>query len=91
MNRKFLGGLRWFGLVFVATLLCSGAMGCALFHKPDAAFVAGVDAGLNQSKLLDEYEKYVDADPNLKDPDSKKIRHKTAADLRKLISDAQAK
>lgn len=91
MKDRFLGGLRLFGLVFIVALLCSATTGCALFHKPDAAFVAGMDAGLNQSKLLDEYEKYVDADPNFKDPDSKKIRHKTAADLRKLISDAQAK
>jgi hypothetical protein len=88
--KRVFGGLRWFGLVFVATLLCSGAMGCALFSSPNASFVAGMDAGLNQSGLLDEYDKYVEADASLKDPNSKKIRHDTATSLRKLLKDAQA-
>lgn len=73
--------------VLVALLSLSG---CALFESPNTAFVTGVDAGLNGSGLLDEYDKYIDADPNLKS-DSKKIRHQTAAQLRKLIADAQGK
>jgi hypothetical protein len=88
LNWRIFRGLRWFGLVFVATLLCSGAMGCALFSSPNASFVAGVDAGLNQSGLLDEYDKYIDADTKLT-ADSKAIRHQTSAGLRKLVKDAQ--
>ena len=88
--KRFSAGLRLVVLLFIAVALCATATGCALFHKPDAAFIAGVDAGVNQSGYLDEYEKYVDADPNLK-PESKKIRHDTAAGLRKLIKDAQAR
>ena len=90
MTRRFFVGLRLSLLVFFVALLCSATTGCALFHKPDAAFIAGVDAGVNQSGFLDEYEKYVDGDPKLKD-ESKKIRHDTAAQLRKLIKDAQAR
>jgi hypothetical protein len=74
--------------LFVIGALCAPMTGCALFHKPDAALVAGVDAGLNSSKLLDQYDAYVDADTKLTD-DSKKIRKKTSADLRKLIADAK--
>ncbi len=89
--KRFSAGLRLSVLFLFAVLLCSAATGCALFHKPDAALIAGMDAGLNQSKLLDEYEAYVDADTKLVLPDSKKIRKDTAAGLRKLIKDAQAK
>jgi hypothetical protein len=49
-----------------------------------------VDAGLNGSGLLDEYDAYIEADPRIK-PETKKIRHDTAAGLRKLVKDAQAK
>ena len=74
-------------LVFIAGL-CPAMTGCALFQSPNKALVAGMDAGLNQSGLLAEYDKYVDADPKLKDGD-KKIRHDTAAGLRKLVEDAK--
>jgi len=89
--KRLVGGLRLSLLVIFVALLCSATTGCALFHKPDAAFIAGMDAGLNQSKLLDEYDAYIEADTKLTLPDSKKIRHDTAAGLRKLIKDAQAK
>lgn len=65
--------------------------GCALFQSPQAAFVTGVDAGLNGSGLLDEYDRYLDLDPKLaNDPDTRRIRHGTAAKIRKLVKDAQA-
>ena len=78
-------------LVLTATFICALG-GCALFHKPDAAFVAGMDAGLNagpaNAAILDKYDAYVDADPKLT-ADTKAIEHKTTAKLRKLISDAK--
>jgi hypothetical protein len=73
-------------LVFVIAL-CA-ITGCALFQGPDKAFVSGVDAAVNQSKLLDQYDAYVDADTKLT-ADSKKIRKDTSRDLRKLILDAK--
>ena len=88
--KRFSLGVRLSVLVVFGLLLCSGPTGCALFHKPDAAFIAGVDAGVNGSGYLDEYEKYVDADTKLS-ADGKKIRHDTATGLRKLIKDAQAR
>lgn len=75
-------------MLVVFTLILTSLSGCALFQSPQAAFVTGVDAGLNTSGLLDEYDKYVEADGALKG-DSKKIRHETAIKLRKLILDAQ--
>ena len=36
--------------------------GCALFSNPSSAFVTGVDAGLNTSNLLNQYDAYVAAD-----------------------------
>jgi hypothetical protein len=62
--------------------------GCCLFSKSSESFVAGVDAGLNGSGLLDEYDKYVEADPKI-NPETKKIRHDTATGLRKLVKTAQ--
>lgn len=79
---------RYFFLAVVMAGLCPAMMGCCIFESPNKAFVAGVDAGVNSSGLLDEYDKYLDADSKLKD-DSKKIRHQTAASLRKLIEDAK--
>lgn len=79
---------RLFFLTVVIAGLCPAIMGCVLFESPNKAFVTGVDAGLNSSGLLDEYDKYIDADPKLKD-DSKKIRHETATKLRKLVEDAK--
>jgi hypothetical protein len=76
-------------LLLVFCLALSSLTGCALFANPQAAFVTGVDAGLNGSGLLDEYDKYLDADPKL-DAESKKLRHGTSAGLRKLVKDAQA-
>ena len=77
-------------VVLLFALISFSMSGCALFQSPNEALVTGIDAGLNSSGLLDEYDKYVEADGNLKS-DSKKIRHDTAFKLRKLISDAQGK
>lgn len=77
--------------VFCAVLiLLTTIVGCALFESPQAAFVLGVDAGINGSGLLDEYDKYVDLDPRLaNNADAKRIKHETAAKLRKIVKDAQ--
>lgn len=80
-------------LVMAVALVCA-LDGCALFRNPDAAFVAGVDAGLNAgpsgAAILDKYDAYVDADTKLT-ADTRKIEHGTTAALRKLIADAKAK
>lgn len=88
--KRIFGGLRLLVLLFFVAPLVGATTGCALFCKPDAAFIAGVDAGANGSGLLDEYDAYVEADPKIK-PETKKIRHDTAAGLRKLIKDIQAR
>ena len=78
----------------LAAFFVLSVSGCALFHSPDAAFVAGVDAGLNPgpngAAILDKYDKYVDADTTLT-ADTKKIEHGTTAKLRKLVADAKGK
>lgn len=81
-------------LALIAFTLILSMTGCALFHNPDAAFVTGVDAGLNSGAagagILDKYEAYVDADSKLT-ADTKRIEHSTVARLRKLIADAKGK
>jgi predicted lipoprotein len=78
----------------LAVVLVCALDGCALFKNPDAAFVAGVDAGLNagpaNAAILDKYDAYVDADTKLT-ADTKRIEHRTTAALRKLVADAKAK
>ena len=80
-------------LILALALVCALG-GCALFHSPDAAFVAGIDAGLNagpaNAAILDKYDAYVDADTKLT-ADTKRIEHATTAKLRKLIADAKGK
>ena len=77
--------------VLALALVCALG-GCALFQGPNAAFVAGVDAGLNGgpngADILNKYDRYVDADPNLT-ADTKRIEKKTTADLRRLIENAK--
>lgn len=89
--RRFSAGFRLSLLVFFVVALCATTTGCGLFSKPDKAFIAGVDAGLNGSGLLDEYVKYVENDPNLKLPETKQIKKDTVAGLRKLIVDIKAR
>jgi len=76
----------------LALVMVCALGGCALFRSPNAAFVAGVDAGLNGgpsgADILNKYDKYVDADPTLT-ADTKKIEKTTTAKLRKLIADAK--
>ena len=78
-------------LVLALAIVCA-LDGCALFQSPNAAFVAGVDAGLNGgpsgADILNKYDKYVDADTTLT-ADTKKIEKATTAKLRKLIADAK--
>ena len=78
-------------LILALAIVC-GLSGCALFEHPNAAFVAGVNAGLNGgpsgADILNKYDKYVDADATLT-ADTKKIEHATTAKLRKLVADAK--
>lgn len=80
-------------LALALALVCALG-GCALFRNPDAAFVAGMDAGLspgpNNGDLLSKYDAYVDADSKLT-AETKKIEHRTAAMLRGLLEDAKKK
>ena len=69
-------------LILVAVCLVSG---CGSVNE---AFLKGVDAYANDSGLLNEYDRYVDADPALA-PETKKIRKDTAAGLRKLVAEAK--
>lgn len=79
-------------LAILTVFLVCALSGCALFRSPNAAFVAGVDAGLNGgpsgADILNKYDKYVDADTTLT-ADTKKIEKTTTAKLRKLIADAK--
>jgi len=68
--------------VFVAILM----VGCCGSQSREAAFHDGVKQYAVGSGLLDEYEKYVDADPVLK-PETKKIRKDTAKGFRALIAE----
>lgn len=61
------------------------ALGCCL---PNETFVEGVDALANESGLLDEYDKYIDADDSIGDT-TKEIRKGTSKKLRELIEDAK--
>jgi hypothetical protein len=76
----------------LALVIVCALGGCALFQSPNAAFVAGVDAGLNGgpsgADILNKYDRYVDADPTLT-ADTKKIEKTTTAKLRKLIANAK--
>lgn len=76
----------------LAIVLVLALGGCSLFQSPNAAFVAGVDAGLNGgpngADILNKYDKYIDADTTLT-ADTKKIEKTTTAKLRKLIADAK--
>lgn len=76
----------------LAIILVVALGGCALFTSPNAAFVTGVDAGLNGgpsgADILNKYDRYVDADPNLT-AETKRIEKRTTADLRRLIENAK--
>ena len=78
--------------LLVVAILVSPLTGCALFQSPNAAFVAGIDAGLNagpsNAAILDKYDRYIDADTTLT-ADTKRIEKTTTAKLRKLIADAK--
>ena len=87
--------MRILRTLLIAILLVLSLSGCALFKSPNAAFVAGVDAGLNGgpngADILSKYDAYVD--DALKagkiTADTAKIEHSTTAKLRKLIADAK--
>ncbi len=76
MKRLALG----FGIALA--LLSSG---CCEILSREAAFHDGVKQYAIESGMLDEYEAYIDADPNLK-ASTKKIRKGTPAGLRALIA-----
>lgn len=49
-------------VALTALITFAPMQGCALFSNPNSAFVTGVDAGLNTSNLLNQYDAYVGAD-----------------------------
>lgn len=69
-------------LIIGVLALC--AAGCGGNLSRESAYHDGVKQYTISSGMLDEYEKYVDADPKLKDQ-TKKIRKDTSKDFRKLI------
>jgi hypothetical protein len=69
--------------IFFVMAMALAASGCGGSAR-EAAFLDGVKQYTVASGMLDEYEKYVDADPALK-PDTKTIRKNTAKGLRTLI------
>lgn len=68
----------------IVGILTLCAVGCCGVSSREAAFHDGVKQYTVSSGMLDEYDRYVDADPKLKD-DSKKIRKDTSKGLRALI------
>lgn len=66
-------------------ILALCAVGCCGNASREAAFHDGVEQYAVKSGMLDEYEKYVDADPKIKD-ETKKIRKDTSKGLRALIA-----
>ncbi len=76
----------------LALVIVCALGGCSLFQSPNAAFVAGVDAGLNGgpsgADILNKYDKYIDADTTLT-ADTKKIEKATTSKLRRLIAEAK--
>jgi hypothetical protein len=69
-----------------AILLFVALSGCCGSTSREAAYHDGVKQYALESGMLDEYEKYVDADPKLKDA-TKKIRKDTSKGLRALIAE----
>lgn len=78
-------------LVLALVIVCA-LSGCALFQSPNAALVAGMDAGLNpgpnNADILNKYDRYVDADPTLT-KETKEIEKGTTVRLRKLLEAAK--
>ena len=69
-------------LVFVVAILT----GCPAANlQRENAYHDGVKQYALESGLLEEYDKYIDADPSLK-PNTKKIRKQTSAGFRALIA-----
>lgn len=68
--------------IFILALACAGCCGTL---SREVAFHDGVKQYAIKSGLLDEYEAYIKADPNLKDT-TKKIRTGTAQKFRALIA-----
>ena len=76
--------------VLTTVLLAFSALmsvGCGSVNE---AFVNGVDAYANDSGMLNEYDRYVEADPTL-DADSKRIKKDTSAGLRRLVAEEKAR
>lgn len=69
--------------VFLVFLLAS-SIGCCGTLSRETAYHDGVKQYAVSSGLLDEYEKYIDADPKLKD-ETKKIRKDTSKGFKALI------
>jgi hypothetical protein len=73
-------------LIGVLTLC---ATGCCGNLSREAAYHDGVKQYALESKMLDEYEVYVDVDPKIIKPETRKIRKDTAKGLRALIAEEE--
>jgi len=76
-------------VVMLAVVVAISLTGCCGTSSREAAFHDGVKQYTLASGMLDEYEKYVEADPVIK-PETKKIRKDTAKGLRALIAQEEA-
>jgi hypothetical protein len=60
--------------------------GCCGNASREGAFHDAMEQGLVASKLLDQYEKYLDDDKVIKD-DTRKIRKGTASKIREVLAE----
>jgi len=78
--------MRMFALAALALTLAASSVGCCGVSSREQAFHDGVKQYVIASGLADEYDRYIDADPKLKD-DTKRIRKDTTKGLRALIAE----
>lgn len=80
--------MRMFALAALALTLAASSIGCCGVSTREQAFHDGVKQYVLASGLVDEYDKYIDSDPKLKD-DTKKLRKDTTKGLRALIAEEE--
>jgi len=73
---------------FLTAVVLALATGCCATGARESAYHDGVKQYAVESGLLDEYEKYIDADPVLK-PQTKVIRKGTVKGFRALITEEE--
>lgn len=70
-------------LMFAAMLLFAGCCGNV---SREGAFLDAMEQGLVASKLLEQYEKYLDDDKVIKD-ETRKIRKGTASKIKEVLAE----